>query len=105
MKFRSLVHTYMNHRHYLKVQAHPHPSPRSQVAGRGRRHLAPRRRLLPSDSLGFESPLCHSLAVTLAFSILTLPTNPLGSWRGFCELLPQKDLACAGFTVGPSAVR
>lgn len=25
MKFRSLVRTYMSHRHYLKVHAHPSP--------------------------------------------------------------------------------
>lgn len=35
MKFRSLVHTYTNHRHYLKV--HAHPSPCSwEPGGRGR---------------------------------------------------------------------
>lgn len=91
MKFRSLVHTYVNHRHYLKVQPTPHPPPGSQAAGRGRRHLAPRRRLLASDSLGFESPLCHLLAVTLASCILTLPIYLLGSWRGASSMS-----CCAG---------
>lgn len=35
MKFRSLVHTYVNHRHYLKVQSHPSPSSR-EPGGRER---------------------------------------------------------------------
>ena len=84
MKFRALVHTCTSHRRHLKVlQACPSPSSQEPglprwalggAAGTGRKHLAPRRRLLAGAGLGLNPhwALCSC----------DLPTQPLGCAGG-----------------------
>lgn len=92
MKFRSLVHTYMNHRHYLKVQAYPSPCS-WEPGGRGR-----------GEALSIqEGPL------GLTPSWVPVPTLPLAScdlglpYPHFPRLPPGvvegilREVACEGF--------
>lgn len=79
MKFRSLVHTYMNHRHYLKVQAGP-----STCSGE------------PGSSGREEALSTQEGTPGLTQSWVPVPTLPLTS----CDL----DLAHPHFTRLPRGI-